>query len=85
MSKKTDKKENSVNNTSDGQIGFNSSETQGFWDKLVGKPIAISNIPYDVASKRIKKAIKKVTLKKESIDIKDNVLSEELKRIKSLF
>jgi hypothetical protein len=80
-----EKKENSVNNTSDGQIGFNTGEIQGVWDKLVGKPIAISNIPYDVASKRIKKAIKKVTLKKESIDIKDNVLSEELKRIKSLF
>ena len=80
-----EKKENSVNNTSDGQIGFNTSEIHGVWDKLVGKPIAISNIPYDVASKRIKKAIKKVTLKKESIDIKDNVLSEELKRIKSLF
>jgi len=83
----TDNKENSVNNTnsSDGQIGFNTSEIQGAWDTLVGKPIAISNIPYDAASKRIKKAIKKVTLKKESIDIKDNVLSEELKRIKSLF
>ena len=83
----TDNKKNSVNdtNSSDGQIGLNTSEIQGAWDTLVGKPIAISNIPYDVASKRIKRAIKKVTLKNEYIDIKDNVLSEELKRIKSLF
>ena len=83
----TDNQENSVNDTksSDGQLGYNTSETQDIWNKTVGKMIGISNIPYDVASKRIKKAIKKVTLKKESIDIKDNVLSEELKRIKSLF
>lgn len=83
----TENKENSVNDTksSDGQLGYNPSETQDIWNKTVGKMIGISNIPYDVASKRIKKAIKKVTLKKESIDIKDNVLSEELKRIKSLF
>ena len=81
-----EKKENNVNNTENsGELGFNSGETQKIWDKTVGKMIGISNIPYDVASKRIKKAIKKVTLKKESIDIKDNVLSEELKRIKSLF
>lgn len=81
-----EKKENNVNDTEhSGELGFDSGETQKIWDKTVGKMIGISNIPYDVASKRIKKAIKKVTLKKESIDIKDNVLSEELKRIKSLF
>ena len=85
LESKDEKKENNVNNTENsGELGFNSSDTQKIWDKTVGKMIGISNIPYDVASKRIKRAIKKVT-RKESIDIKNNVLSEELKRIKSLF
>jgi hypothetical protein len=86
LSTTSDKNEKSNDNTeSSGGLGLSDSEAQKIWDKTVGKMIGISNIPYDVASKRIKKAIKKVTLKKESIDIKDNVLSEELKRIKSLF
>jgi len=80
-----EKKENSVNKTSDGQIGFNTSEIQGVWDKLVGKPIAISNIPYAPYQATLDQLKKIEALKIESNEIKDNVLSEELKRIKSLF
>lgn len=81
LSTTTVKKDNSNDNTeSSGGLGLSDSEAQKIWDGTVGKAIGISNIPYDVVSKRIKRAIQK-----ESIEIKDNVLSEELKRIKSLF
>jgi hypothetical protein len=81
LSSISDKKENSNDNTeSSGGLGLSDSEAQKIWDGTVGKAIGISNIPYNVVSKRIKRAIQK-----ESIEIKDNVLSEELKRIKSLF
>ena len=77
----TEKKEKSNDNIeSSGGLGLSDSEAQKVWDGTVGKAIAISNIPYNVVSKRIKKV-----LQKNSIEIKDNVLSEELKRIKSLF
>jgi hypothetical protein len=77
----TDKKEKSNDNIeSSGGLGLSDSEAQKVWDATVGKAIGISNIPYNVVSKRIKKV-----LQKNSIEIKDNVLSEELKRIKSLF
>ena len=76
-----EKKEKSNDNIeSSGGLGLSDSEAQKVWDGTVGKAIAISNIPYNVVSKRIKKV-----LQKNSIEIKDNVLSEELKRIKSLF
>jgi len=77
----TDKQEKSNDNIeSSGGLGLSNSEAQKVWDGTVGKAIGISNIPYNVVSKRIKKV-----LQKNSIEIKDNVLSEELKRIKSLF
>jgi hypothetical protein len=77
----TEKKEKSNDNIeSSGGLGLSDSEAQKVWDGTVGKAIGISNIPYNVVSKRIKKV-----LQKNSIEIKDNVLSEELKRIKSLF
>jgi hypothetical protein len=77
----TEKKEkNNDDIENSGGLGLSDSEAQKVWDGTVGKAIGISNIPYNVVSKRIKKV-----LQKNSIEIKDNVLSEELKRIKSLF
>ena len=74
-------KETVDNNNQKSGLGLNDANAQKIWDASVGNAITISNLPYDAASK----ALNSVILQTASIEIKDNVLSEELKRIKSLF
>jgi len=73
-------KELDNNNKSSNFLDFTDAQAQKYWDASVGQAIAVANAPYNVASKALNSVIQT-----ESIEIKDNVLSEELKRIKSLF
>ena len=76
-------KELDNNNKSPNLLNFSDDQAQKYWDASVGQAIAVANAPYNVASKALNSVIQ--TTQTESIEIKDNVLSEELKRIKSLF
>ena len=59
-----------------------SAEAKDMTRNALKGTIGISNAPYQAALNTLKD---RRVVKEESNEIKDNVLSEELKRIKSLF
>jgi hypothetical protein len=63
-------------------LGLSREDAKRIATDAVSGTIGISNAPYQATLDILKKL---PPLKKESSEIKDNVLSEELKRIKSLF
>jgi len=63
-------------------LGMSSTEAKDMTRNALRGTIGVSNAPYQAALDGLKKI---PGLKIESNEIKDNVLSEELKRIKSLF
>ena len=63
-------------------LGLSREDAKRIATDAVSGTIGISNAPYQLTLDALKEL---PPLKKESNEIKDNVLSEELKRIKSLF
>ena len=63
-------------------LGMTSAEAKDMTRNALKGTIGISNAPYQAALNTLKD---RRVVKEESNEIKDNVLSEELKRIKSLF
>ena len=63
-------------------LGLSREDAKRIATDAVSGTIGISNAPYQLTLDALNKL---PPLKKESNEIKDNVLSEELKRIKSLF
>ena len=63
-------------------LGMSSAEAKDMTRNALKGTIGISNAPYQAALDALKGS---EVVKEESNEIKDNVLSEELKRIKSLF
>ena len=63
-------------------LGMSSAEAKDMTRNALKGTIGISNAPYQAALNALKRS---GAVKEESNEIKDNVLSEELKRIKSLF
>ena len=77
----TKSSENSDKKLSSG-LGMTSAEAKDMTRNALKGTIGISNAPYQAALNTLKA---NNIVKEESNEIKDNVLSEELKRIKSLF
>ena len=63
-------------------LGMTSAEAKDMTRNALKGTIGISNAPYQAALNQLRD---RKIVKEESNEIKDNVLSEELKRIKSLF
>jgi len=76
-------KELDNDNESPNLLSFSDKQAQKYWDASVGQAIAVANAPYNVASNALNSVIQTIKKQSESIEIKDNVLSEELKKIKS--